>query len=141
MFFIEKHILKSVTYFIYYARFKAKKAWRNIMQSKPILALLGIIILIFAWNVLGFWNKMRETSKNKKIAENKIVELKQQKEKLLSDINSLNTDEGKEKIFRENFGLAKEGEDVIVVVEDKNSSRIEENVSSGFFSFLKNLFR
>ena len=84
---------------------------------------------------------MRETSKNKKIAENKIVELKQQKEKLLSDINSLNTDEGKEKIFRENFGLAKEGEDVIVVVEDKNSSRIEENVSSGFFSFLKNLFR
>jgi|SRR3989344_5956443 len=120
---------------------RQKKAWRNIMQSKPILALLGIIILIFAWNVLGFWNKMRETSKNKKIAENKIVELKQQKEKLLSDINSLNTDEGKEKIFRENFGLAKEGEDVIVVVEDKNSSRIEENVSSGFFSFLKNLFR
>lgn len=111
------------------------------MQSKPVLVLLGGLILVFAWSVLGFWNTMRETEKNKQIVENKVVELKVQKEKLLADINSLETEEGKEKFFRENFGLAKEGENVIIVVEDKNLPKEPDKDSSGFWSFFKNLFK
>lgn len=112
------------------------------MQSKPVLALLGIVIVVFAWSVLKFWNKMRETERNKEIAEEKVEGLKQQKEKLVADIESLNTDEGKERIFRENFGLAKEGEEVIVVVENKNSPEPpNKSFTSGLFSFLKNLFK
>jgi cell division protein FtsB len=115
------------------------------MQSKPVLILLGIIILVFAWSVLGFWNKMQETAQNKKIIEDKVAALNQQKQKLVSDINSLNTDQGKEKFFRENYGLAKDGEDVIVVVEDKTQSAAPIKApSSGFLSslfFWKNWFK
>lgn len=111
------------------------------MQSKPILVLLGVITLIFAWNVLGFWNKMEETRNNQKMVEEKVAELEQQKEKLSSDINSLNTDEGKEKVFRENYGLAKDGEDMIVVEEDKTTPAAPASASSGFWSFLKNLLK
>jgi uncharacterized protein YpmB len=112
------------------------------VQSRPVLILLGILILIFVWNILGFWSKMEETSKNKKTVEDKVVTLKQQKEKLSSDINSLETDQGKEKLFRENFGLAKEGENMIVVVEDKNPPvALKTTSSSGFFSFFRNLFK
>jgi len=122
--------------------FQRKRVWRNIVQSKPVLILLGILILIFVWNILGFWSKMEETSKNKKTVEDKVVALKQQKEKLSSDINSLETDQGKEKLFRENFGLAKEGENMIVVVEDKNPPATPKTASSsGFFSFFRNLFK
>lgn len=111
------------------------------MQSKPVLVLLGIVIVIFAWSVLKFWNKMRETERNKEIAEEKVEGLREQKEKLLADIESLNTEEGKERVFRENFGLAKEGEEVIIVVEDKNPPEpLKKSFTSGFFSFLKNLF-
>lgn len=119
-----------------------KNIWRKVMQSKPVLIFLGILILIFAWSVFGFWNKMRETSRNKQIVEDKINQLKQQKEKLSSEIDSLNTQEGKEKFIRENFGLVKDGEDMTVIVEDKNSPSSSENAdSSGFFSFIKNLFK
>ena len=112
------------------------------MQSKPVLALLGIIIIVFAWSVLRFWGQMRETGRNKEMVEEKVAELKLQKEKLASDINSLNTEEGKERVFRENFGLAKEGEEVIVVVEDKNPPESpKSSFTSGFFLFLKNLLR
>ena len=121
--------------------FQQKKRGRHILESKPFLIILGIIVLFFAWNVLGFWNKMAETSKNRKIAEGKVVELEQQKEKLSSDINTLKTDQGKEKFFRENLGLAKEGEDTIVVVDDKNKPASPTHTSSGFFGFLKNLFK
>jgi uncharacterized protein YpmB len=121
--------------------FQRKRVWKNMMQSKPVLILLGIVILIFAWNVFLFWNKMEGTSKNKKMVEDKVAELEQQKEKLLSDIDSLSTVEGKEKVFRENFGLVKEGEEVIIVVEDRNSPTQKTESPSGFFSFFKNLFK
>jgi len=122
--------------------FQKKRVWRNILQSRPVLVLLGAIILIFAWSVLGFWNKMEETGKNKQAVENKVAELKEQKEKLLADINSLQTEEGKEKFFRENYGLAKEGENVIVVVEDKTPpAPAKTSFSDGFFSFFKNIFK
>lgn len=122
--------------------FQQKRIWKNIIQSKPVLAILGIVILFFAWNILGLWNKMQETSKNKKIIEDKVAELQQRKNSLTSDINSLKTDQGKEKFFRENLGLAKEGEGEIVVVEDKNlPPGPEKPVSSGFFSFFKNWFK
>jgi len=120
--------------------FQKKRVWRNIMESKPVLIVLGIIILIFAWNVLRFWNKMGETAKNEKMAEEKVAELQQKKEKLTADINSLQTDPGKERVFRENYGLAKEGEDLTIVVEDKNAPAPVQP-SSGFFGWLKNLFK
>ena len=120
--------------------FQQKGRWRNIMQSKIVLILLGIVILIFAWNVLSFWNKMRETEKNKEIVEEKIALLKQQKENYSSEIENLKTDQGKEKFFRESLGLAKDGEGLIIVVEDKNPPVVPEE-SSPFWSFLKNLFK
>jgi uncharacterized protein YpmB len=119
-----------------------KRMWGKILQSKPVLIFLGILILVFAWSVLGFWNKMQETGRNRKNVEDKIAELKEQKDKLSSDIDSLNTLEGKEKFFRENIGLVKEGEDMIVVVEDQNPPENTKNkASSGFFSFFTNLFK
>ncbi|MFH1201255.1 MAG: septum formation initiator family protein [bacterium] len=121
--------------------FQKKRGWRNIIQSKLFLILFGIAILVFSWNVFGFWNKMQETEKNKKIVEDRVTALKQQKENISSEMNNLNTDQGKEKFFRENLGLAKEGEEVIIVVEDKNPPPAPLPVSSGFFSFFTNWFK
>ena len=121
--------------------FQEKRGWRNIVQSKPFLILFGIVILFFSWNVFVFWNKMQETVKNKNIVKDKIALLKKQKEDISSEINSLNTMEGKEKFFRENLGLVKEGEDVTVVVEDKNPPLTPKPASSGFWSFLTGWLR
>ena len=121
--------------------FQEKRGWKNIVQSKPFLALFGIVLLIFSWNIFGLWNKMRETVKNRKIVEDKVALLKQQKENISSEINSLNTAEGKEKFFRENLGLVKEGESLTVVVEDKNPSTPPTQTSGGFWFFLKSWFK
>ena len=121
--------------------YQQKRVWRDIAQSKPVLIVLGLLILVFAWNILGFWNKMQDTERNKKIIEDKITALNQQKDKLTADINDLNTEQGKEKIFRENYGLVKEGENEIVIVDDKNSPPPPPAKSSGFFGFLKGLFK
>ena len=124
--------------------FQQKRRLRNIMHSKPVLVFLGVLIIIFAWGVISFMGKMRMTIENRKIAENKLLELEKRKEKLSSDIFRLNTPGGVEESIRLKFGLAKEGEDVIVVVEDKNKPEVKETPQKGFFSFLffwKNWFK
>lgn len=122
--------------------FQKKLTLKFILRSKPFLIFLSTILLIFAWNVFGFWNKMQETVKNRKLVEYKISALEQQKEKFSLDIEKLKTERGIEESIRDKFGLVKDGEDLIVVVDEKPS--LEANASTGsggFFSFLKNLFK
>ena len=121
--------------------FQRKRGFRNIIHSWPVLAFLGILVLIFAWSVLGFIGKMEITRENRKIAENKVAELEKEKEKLSSDIAKLKTESGVEESIREKFGLAREGEGMIVVVEDKNLPKAEDDEQGCFFSFLKKWFK
>jgi hypothetical protein len=121
--------------------FQKKRGFRNIMQSRPVLGLLGILLFIFTFGLIGFMGKMQITIENRKIAENKVTELQAMKDKLSSDISKLKTDSGVEESIRDKFGLAKEGEGEIVIVDDKNTPKIPKQESSSFFSFLKNLFK
>ncbi|PIR69020.1 hypothetical protein COX93_00880 [Candidatus Nomurabacteria bacterium CG_4_10_14_0_2_um_filter_30_12] len=122
--------------------FQKKGRFENIMQSKPFLIFFGVLILFFIFSMFGFMNKMEDTSKNRKIVEDKILELEKSKEKLNSEISKLKTEKGVEESIREKFGLAKEGENMILVVDEKNSLiEGKKTNSNGFFSFLKNLFK
>ena len=121
--------------------FQRKRGLRNIMYSRPVLVLLSILVLFFAWGVINFTGKMEVTRENRKIAENKVAQLEKEKEKLSSDIAKLNSPSGVEESIRLKFGLAKEGEDLIVVVEDKNPPPAKDASSGGFFSFFKNWFK
>ncbi|MBU0611853.1 hypothetical protein KKA39_01370 [Patescibacteria group bacterium] len=86
--------------------------------------------------------KMQDTIKNRRIAENKALELQIEKENLLLDIANLNTSKGIEESIRDRFGLAKEGEEMIIIVEDKNlNENVENSEKKSFFPFLKNLFK
>lgn len=122
--------------------FQQKSKWKKLSQSNLALGALGVLLLFFAWNVFGLVGKMEDTVKNKKIAENKVADLQAQKTKLSSDVERLKTEGGVEETIRDKFGLVREGEDVIVIVDDKTPApETQEANSSGFFSFFKNLFK
>jgi len=122
--------------------FQQKRGLGNILRSRPVLVILGILVLVSLWGMVDFVDKMETTRDNRKKAENRIAELEKEKKKLSYDIAKLKTESGIEENIRLKFGLAKEGEKVIVVLEDQNSLEIEEETRrGGFFSFIKNLFR
>jgi len=122
--------------------FQEKSRLKSFFHSWPVLIIMGMIILFFAWNVILLLGKMKQTKENKDLAEERVVELERKKEMLTIDTAKLDTDEGKETSIREKFGFAKEGEKLIVIVEEKNSSDTEEKPKKrGFFSFFFNLFK
>ncbi len=115
--------------------------WKIFLQSSPVLAVLFVLVLVFAWNVFSFWRVMRATSKNKEQAEEKVLGLTEERAKLGEYINKLETEEGVEESIRDKFGFGKEGEGLIVIVEDeKKAEEDDADDGGGFWSFLKNLF-
>lgn len=122
--------------------FQKKSRHKIILQSRFVLFLLGFLIVVFSWSMVELAGKMQDTIKNRRIAENKALELQIEKENLLLDIANLNTSKGIEESIRDRFGLAKEGEEMIIIVEDKNlNENVENSEKKSFFPFLKNLFK
>ena len=121
--------------------FQHKRGWSDILHSKPVLVFLACLLLIFAWGIFGFMGKMRETIENKNIAESKLTQLQKEKEQLSSDIAKLKTNEGVEASIRDKFGLAKEGEGVIIIVDDKNKEEPKKEDSGGFWFWFHNWFK
>jgi cell division protein FtsB len=121
--------------------FQKRGKWEYVMQSKPFLIFFGVLILFFIFSMFGFMNKMEDTSKNRKIAEDRLLQLQTQKDKLTADISKLNTTDGVEEVIRDKFGLVKEGEGMIVIVEDQNKEVAPApSRFSRFMSFFANLF-
>lgn len=115
--------------------FQQKRGWRNIIESWPVIILLCLVLLVFGFGVVGFMGKMAATRENREIAENKLAELQSEKARLTLDIANLKTDRGVEENIREKFGFGKEGEDLIVVVDDQ--TKVEEPVvEKGWFASL-----
>lgn len=121
--------------------FQQKRGWRNIIESWPVIILLCLFLLVFAWGVVGFMGKMSATRENRKLAENKLAELQTEKARLSLDIANLKTERGVEENIREKFGLGKEGEDLIVVVDDQTKPVEAPVEKSWFASFWDKLFK
>lgn len=124
--------------------FQDKKSdWRKLLESWPSLVILSLLLVFFAINIILFLGKMIEARKSRDIAENKVAELSDKKDQLHTEINTLNTDKGKESLIREKFGLAREGEGMIVVINPKKNEEVEGNQEkqSNFFSFFNRLFK
>jgi cell division protein FtsB len=118
--------------------FQGQKNKRKFWHTWPILLILFLFLVFFIYGVVTLFGKMMETSKNKKIAEEKLENLERRKEKLLVDIEELSNDKGKERIFRENYGFAREGEGVVVIVDEKlNDTEEIEPKNKGFFNKIK----
>lgn len=122
--------------------FQPRKKFKGILHSRPVIILLGVVFFFSLWSFIGFVGKLGVTRENRNMAENKLAELQQEKERLSSEIVKLETESGIEENIRLKFGLAKEGEGVIVVVEEPElEDEDEEPKKRGFFSFFKNLFK
>jgi cell division protein FtsB len=119
--------------------FQSKSRFKRFIESKLALSLISLLFVLSLWNLLGFWGKMNETSKNRKFAEEKVSALRESKMKLESNVSKLETDRGVEEVLRENFGLSREGEEVIVIVEDENIAPVPEE-KKGFMKFWQGLF-
>lgn len=120
---------------------QVKNKKRKLIHKVSFLFFGFILLIIFIVGVFSLFFKMQDTIENKQLAEQKLKSLEERKDKLLLDIDGLTTEKGKEKIFRENYGFAREGEGIVVIVEDKNKTIVNEPTKRSFKTRFLDLFR
>ena len=124
------------------AEFNKKKDKYPFWHSPLILAVLFAVLVIFAYNMVGLVRRERETNKNKVLELNKIEELRSRQASLSSDIDKLKTDRGVEDTIRDKFQVAKPGEQMVVIVDDKSADDSNPPLPEdhSFWGFIKNMF-
>lgn len=105
--------------------FQQKNKLRNLLFSKFFLVLLFIVFIFLAYSTFSVYLKMKESSDKKQKVINEMIVLEEKNRLLENKINELNSPSGIEREIRDKFAVAKNGEKVVVIVEDKESTSTE----------------
>ena len=123
--------------------FKRRMIIRSILYS-PITAGILIVVIIFAaHSTIKVFGTYMTAKKEYAAALDAFTKLQKREASLKAKIEALETERGIEEEIRNKFGFAKEGEEVIVIVEPPttvatSSTRVAH--TSNFLGFLKTLF-
>jgi cell division protein FtsB len=113
--------------------FQTKKRIRKIMYSPLVLVILTIILLVLLSGVWGVYNKAKLSSANLERERNEVNKLTVRQQNLANSIDYLKTEQGVENEIRTKFRAVKEGEQVAVIVEDKQASTTSTTTKKGFW--------
>jgi len=113
-------------------------------HSPIALLIIFCFFVLFAYNVIGLIEKAKETANKKDLILGKIDNLQKKESSLSQNISKLKTDEGQEEIIREKYQVAKEGEKMVVIIDDDRTNlQIEKdkNTTHGFINWIENVFK
>lgn len=114
-------------------------------HSPIALALLFCILVFFGYRIIDLIKVERETNYKKNLVLDQIEGLKKRESALSLDLSKIQTDEGKEEIIREKYQVAKEGEKMVIIVDEssKNDSSLDKEgkTEHGFFEWFKSVFK
>ena len=99
--------------------FKEKRIVKRFLYSKITITLLALMLVFLFNSSWGVYKKAKIAYENKERVSENLMELQEREEALLANIVKLKTDRGIESEIREKFGVVKNGEEVVVIVDSK----------------------
>ncbi len=121
-----------------------RKKTDSFWYSPFVILILFCFLILFAYNIVGLVEKERETTKKKDIILSNIEVLNKREQSLSSDIEKLKTEEGVEETIRDKYQVVKEGEKMVVIVDqdkEEKSLQPEEVVNHSFWGWVKRNFK
>lgn len=121
-----------------------KKKDKHSFWYSPLSIIILFCLLLFSiYKVINLIKIEKETSYKKEKVLDKIDDLEKRKLDLNKEITKMNTEQGIEEAIRDRFNVIKEGEKVLVIVDNKEEDLLKEKteVDHSFWGWLKNLFK
>ena len=105
-----------------------QKTGRRLYSKVAIVGLVILVALLIrpTWKI---FEKSRESKANLRKAQTELAQLEARKHKLASDVAYLKTEHGRDQEIRNKFGVAKNGETMIVIVRNNGESKPMEAVA------------
>lgn len=113
-------------------RFQEKRNLKTKMYSKPVLIGLLVLLILLSKALVNLYGRYKESVSAEKIATQRLQELKDRQSVLHQDIGNLQSEQGQEEELRKKFNVGLDGEQMVVVVLEKENPEGQEK--KGFFS-------
>lgn len=108
-------------------------------MASPVALLVSFLLFgIVVYSFISVLPKQKRAQEAKKEAKVELEELQHQKDSLEQEIGLLSSDFGVEKALREKFGVVKQGEEIIVLVNNEEEGIDKEK--RGLFGWISRLF-
>lgn len=99
--------------------FYQKRKLRSFVNSPIVQSILGVFALWIGWSAYVRFEIAMEMSERRQVAEQKVYALQAQRDKLSEQVEYLTDERGIESEMRRQFDVALEGEQVVVIFEEK----------------------
>lgn len=103
--------------------FHEKRKIRKVLYSRPILVVLVILILWIGVSVYERFTIEREMAQKLESRKEELEALKQRALTLESEVGHMQNDRGIEEELRSRFDVVKEGEQVVIILDDADVSK------------------
>jgi len=121
--------------------FQRKRKIRRLLYSRSALAIAFILLILIGKATWGLYVKERESRENLDRVEAELSALTERERRLKEDIARLQTPEGLETEIREQFQVAKPGEQMVVLVGEEKAAVLEVVRERSLVSKFFDLFR
>jgi len=121
--------------------FKEKQILKKIIYSKFTLIFLIFLLVIVVKGVWRVYGEAKMTKENRILAQQELEELENRKRKIELKLEELNSDLGLEKEIRNKFSVVKEGEKMIMILDEKKSNYKSDLKKDNFWSKILDWFK
>lgn len=118
--------------------FEKKRQIKKFIYSKAVIALLLIVLFLLAKGTIGVYKKASESASRENLSAVKLSKLEDRKSSLESEIDRLESRVGIEEELRTRYSFSKEGEKIIVIVNEEPP--VVENHDENEGGFIKKTF-
>ncbi len=116
--------------------FSQKRKMNRYMYSFPVLFILFIILFFTVKGSVDVYKKYSFSKAKLDNSSKELAVLEEKKQKIVKKIDNLDTETGIEKEIRSKFNVAKDGEKVIVIVDDGVKEEVVEEEKGFMGNFL-----
>jgi len=121
-------------------RFFRKRHIKRALYAKVVIAVLAVIVIFTIGNTWDIYKKASFAKQKRDEAVKELQSLQERKESLSLSVASLDTKRGIEEEVRSKFGVVKEGEEVVVIIDETSDKKSPESKKSGFWHTVVSFF-
>jgi len=121
--------------------FQNKRLIKRRLYSIPALIVSVFIMVVFLKGAISVWNKHKQSEQNLAALEKSLFETREREKELEYAIEDLKTEQGVEREIRKKFSVVKPGEEMVVIVESRNSKQENSNDGSSWWQKTKDWFK
>lgn len=119
--------------------FQQKRRINSIIYSKVSILILLIIFLYSIYATFLVYKKKSDSRKELGKIEKEYNDLRLKDSSVSNQIESLKTDIGMEKEIRQKFGVAREDETLVMIVDDKKANQVQSDDDLSIWQKIKRL--